>query len=63
MNSDEFIDRVQGVYVPYWYYVCNFSGSVDANFIDAALDRILYEVGDKEIQSFVSAEKTAFWKK
>lgn len=107
MNSDEFIDRVQGVYVPYWYYVCNFSGSVDANFIDAtrngdyidkdyysvkknvsghisiprdaskgldddlpdvpaeyymddsaaeakdaALDRILYEVGDKEIQSF-----------
>lgn len=52
MNSDEFIDRVQGVYVPYWYYVCNFSGSVDANFIDATLDRILYEVGDKEIQSF-----------
>ena len=63
MNSDEYIDRVQGVYVPYWYYVCNFSGSVDANFIDTTrngdfIDKDYYYV-KKNVSGHISIPRDA----
>lgn len=33
MKSDKFIEKVQGVYVPYWSYVCKFEGQINANVV------------------------------
>lgn len=34
MKSETFINRVQGVYVPYWSYFCNIKGTVNTEAVD-----------------------------
>lgn len=60
MKSDEFIDRVQGVYVPYWSYVCHFDGQASAevvhsvtsgNYVDKDYYMVTKQVGGHAIVS------------
>lgn len=63
LKSDAFIDRVQGVYVPYWSYVCKFEGQINANVVYSTtsgdyIDNDYVNLG-KQVDGFTIVSKDA----
>lgn len=63
MKSDKFLEKVQGVYVPYWSYICKFDGQLTADVVYSTtygdyIDNDYVNLG-KQVDGFTIVSKDA----